>query len=388
MAFKLPSIPYPPARTDGYWAPITSTLDWCEENYYATRYSAEIVNTLTNLLFIYLAYRGITNCLQQSHERIFLLTFIGYLIVGSGSFLFHTTLKYPMQLVDELSMIYTTCLMFWATFEHKRAQPFPTILGIALAGLAIFITAYYHYLQDPTFHQNAYAILTAIVLIRSMYIMEINIRPYYRARSEKRAGEAVQSVEEKAEQKRRDDRDREILRKMWWMIGTGLTAFLGGFAVWNLDNEYCSVLRRWRHEVGLPWGVLLEGHGWWHLGTGFGAVSFPERMRAAIDLMGFNWLIRFFTVLLHRLGYLVTPLSERSTRRVRACLAPDIERSCCCETRLEASCRCYWEWTYQEDHIDLSGTNIEFTDLRGACLIPIYMCTSVSLHSIVRLPIV
>jgi dihydroceramidase len=45
--------------------------------------------------------------------------------------------------------------------------------------------------------------------------------------------------------------------------------------------------------VGLPWGVLLEGHGWWHLGTGFGAVSFSRRMRAAIDSMGFNWLIRF-----------------------------------------------------------------------------------------------
>jgi dihydroceramidase len=294
MAFKLPSIPYPPARDDGYWAPITSTLDWCEENYYATRYSAEIVNTLTNLLFIYLAYRGITNCLAQNHERIFLLTFVGYLIVGSGSFLFHTTLKYPMQLVDELSMIYTTCLMFWATFEHKRAQPFPTLLGIGLAGLAIFITAYYHYLQDPTFHQNAYAILTAIVLLRSMYIMEVSIRPFYRERREKRAGEKNESQADQAEQKRRDDRDREILRKMWWMIGTGLTAFLGGFAVWNLDNEYCSVLRRWRHDVGLPWGILLEGHGWWHLGTGFGAVSFALGVYALWWLKG-----RQLTDLLH-----------------------------------------------------------------------------------------
>ncbi|KAM0723161.1 hypothetical protein Q7P37_001361 [Cladosporium fusiforme] len=280
MAFKLPRVPYPPARNDGYWAPITSTLDWCEENYYATQYSAEIVNTLTNLLFMYLAYRGISNCIAQSHERIFLLTFVGYLIVGTGSFLFHTTLKYPMQLVDELSMIYTTCLMFWATFEHKRPHPVPLLLGIGLSALAIFITAYYHYLQDPTFHQNAYAILTAIVLLRSMYIMEVSIRPYYRKRREEREnvqqnGSAnMRSAADKAEQKRRDDRDREILRQMWWMIGTGLTVFLGGFAVWNLDNAYCSQLRRWRHEVGLPWGILLEGHGWWHLGTGFGAYCY------------------------------------------------------------------------------------------------------------------
>ncbi|KAI7597646.1 hypothetical protein KC346_g14588, partial [Hortaea werneckii] len=108
MPSWLPSIPYPPARDDGYWAPITSTLDWCEENYYATPYSAEIVNTLTNLLFVYLAFKGMYSCLKHDHDRIFLITFAGYLLVGTGSFAFHSTLKYPMQLVDELSMIYTT----------------------------------------------------------------------------------------------------------------------------------------------------------------------------------------------------------------------------------------------------------------------------------------
>jgi dihydroceramidase len=63
------------------------------QDYYATVYSAEIVNTLTNLLFVWLAFRGINNCRKNGHDRIFLITFIGYLIVGTGSFLFHTTLK-------------------------------------------------------------------------------------------------------------------------------------------------------------------------------------------------------------------------------------------------------------------------------------------------------
>jgi len=329
MGFQLPSIPYPPAQDDGgYWGPITSTLDWCEENYYATQYSAEIVNTLTNLLFIYLAFRGITNCLNNGHDRIFLITFVGYLIVGSGSFAFHSTLKYPMQLVDELSMIYTTCLMFWATFEHKRKAPVPLILGIAMASLAIFITGYYHYLQDPTFHQNAYALLTAIVLIRSMYIMEVSIRPYYRKKAEAR--KAVKSngqlsIAERKEQERKDDRDREILRKMWWLIAVGLTAFLAGFAVWNLDNEYCGTLRRWRHQIGLPWGILLEGHGWWHLGTGFGAVS------VALLLFRCNIANKSITVLLHRVGSLAAALPERPSRRVRADMAESAQRAELCE---------------------------------------------------------
>ncbi|KAF2089062.1 alkaline ceramidase [Saccharata proteae CBS 121410] len=284
MPSWLPSIPYPPAG-DGFWSPVTSTLNWCEEDYYATIYSAEIINTLTNLLFMYLAFKGIANCIRNEHDTIFLVTFFGYLLVGTGSFLFHTTLKYPMQLVDELSMIYTTCLMFYASFSHKRSRVYSVSLAVFLIALALFITLYYHYLQDPAFHQNMYALLTAIVLFRSMYIMEVSIRPSLKANKAeaqrlKAEGDAVRGPpadalpkgqEALAEQKRQDERDVKILKNMWTMIAFGLGIFLGGFAIWNLDNEFCSTLRRWRRDVGLPWGILLEGHGWWHLMTGTGA---------------------------------------------------------------------------------------------------------------------
>lgn len=60
-----------------------------------------------------------------------------------------------------------------------------------------------------------------------------------------------------------DERDRKILGTMWTMIACGLGVFLGGFYIWHLDNEYCLHLREWRREVGIPWGFLLEGHGWW-----------------------------------------------------------------------------------------------------------------------------
>ena len=62
-----------------------------------------------------------------------------------------------------------------------------------------------------------------------------------------------------------DRRDRTIRGKMWVMIAFGLTSFLGGFFIWSLDNVYCSKLRVWRREIGLPWGILLEGHGWWYV---------------------------------------------------------------------------------------------------------------------------
>ena len=78
-------------------------------------------------------------------------------------------------------------------------------------------------------------------------------------------------VEEKEMTRGEDHRDDQILSMMWVMIAIGLGTFLSGFGVWILDNIYCAQLRSWRRKVGLPWGIVLEGHGWWHLMTGTGA---------------------------------------------------------------------------------------------------------------------
>ncbi|KAF7131249.1 hypothetical protein CNMCM5793_004378 [Aspergillus hiratsukae] len=265
------SIPYPPSKA-GYWSPVTSTLNWCEEDYYATIYSAEIVNSLTNLLFMWLGFKGIRSCRRYGHDTIFQVAFYGYLVVGAGSFLFHSTLK--CKSIDELSMIYTTCLMCYASFSYQRPLGFRIVLAVALTSLAVFITLYYHYLQDPAFHQNAYALLTTVVVLRSMYTMEVTLRPSLRHSTEEDRLARHQKglpVPSKEQQHYENVRDLKTLKTMWFMVAYGLTMFLGGFLIWNLDNRFCPTIRRWRRAVGLPWGIFLEGHGWWHVMTGIGA---------------------------------------------------------------------------------------------------------------------
>lgn len=159
-------------------------------------------------------------------------------------------------------MIYTTCLMCFATFSYGRSRTASTVMAFSLASLAIFITLYYHYLQDPTFHQSAYAFLTAVVFFRAIYVMEVNLRPRHRSR-ERDAANPRLKVGGSGVREREERQDVEILSKMWSMIRWGLSIFLGGFFLWSQDNAHCSTLRKWRREIGMPWGFFLEFHGWW-----------------------------------------------------------------------------------------------------------------------------
>ena len=59
----------------------------------ALDFQAKTSETLTNLVFIWLGIKGLLNCVKYSHPATFLVAFVGYIIVGVGSMLFHATLK-------------------------------------------------------------------------------------------------------------------------------------------------------------------------------------------------------------------------------------------------------------------------------------------------------
>src|SRR5271154_4196567 len=171
-------------------------------------------------------------------------------------------------------MIYTTCLMVYAGLSYSRSRTFQIALAIFLLAFCAFITLYYHYLQDPTFHQNVYAALTVFIVFRTIWEMEYTLRPSLRKSTEEDRVSREQyslPVLTKEQQRYENERDLEILKNMWILVAFGVSIFLGGFGVWALDRVFCSRLRSWRRSIGLPWGIFLEGHGWWHLMTGLGA---------------------------------------------------------------------------------------------------------------------
>lgn len=237
-------ISYKAPSDSGFWGRPTSTIDWCEENYVVTHYIAEAVNTITNAAFIILACYAWRNARKFKLEQRFLYSCYGFMLVGVGSWLFHMTLKYHFQLLDELPMIYATCIPLWSTFtwatskQFERKAAFSIFCGVAL------LTAIYLRYKNPTIHQAAYGTMNVIIILKS-------VQQSHRYVTEKRA-----------------------LANLNRTLYLGVSEFLFGWFLWNLDIHFCDMWRSLRRSIGMPLGFLLEGHGWWHLFTGLGVYSY------------------------------------------------------------------------------------------------------------------
>src|SRR5690349_9313223 len=75
------------------------------QDYNITFYCAEAVNTLTNLVFMWLGFKGLRNVFAHGHSSIFILIFLGYMVVGLGSMAFHTTLKCESSCLSSSSCV-------------------------------------------------------------------------------------------------------------------------------------------------------------------------------------------------------------------------------------------------------------------------------------------
>ncbi|KAJ4485777.1 alkaline phytoceramidase [Lentinula aciculospora] len=233
---------------DGFYGPITASLDWCEANYQFSYYIAELANTFSNLFTLYLAIRGVKKLHQESLPGRFVVGCIGFALIGIGSFAFHASLLYEAQLADELPMIYVASMSFWTLYDYQLGfdlSSTQTKLQIAFLVLfdALFTWSYAVY-RNPVYHQVVFAILIISCAIRSTYLLKWS---------------PVRT--------RIPDNKKKVIASMFT---TGALTFALGFFVWNLDIIFCDTLTRWKRTVGWPAAFLLEGHSWWHLLTGLG----------------------------------------------------------------------------------------------------------------------
>ncbi|CDO73011.1 hypothetical protein BN946_scf185007.g65 [Trametes cinnabarina] len=231
-----------------FWGPVTATLDWCEANYQFSRYIAEAANTFSNVYTVGLAVYGALYAARAKLPPRYLIGWMGFALVGIGSFIFHATLRFEAQLMDELPMVYVASYCCAILFDTARGfslrESNALQLSVIFVVFNVLFTWSYYLSRDPVYHQVVFASIMFTTLFRTLYLL--------------RDDEIA---------KRLPSGPRAIVTRLFL---AGAATFACGFFVWNLDNIFCLAVTRWKHTIGWPAAFVLEGHSWWHILTATG----------------------------------------------------------------------------------------------------------------------
>ncbi|KAJ1762171.1 hypothetical protein LPJ58_000749 [Coemansia sp. RSA 1591] len=226
-----------PITLVGYWGAVTSSMDWCEENYEWTPYIAEFFNSWSSLAMIVLG-----ECcarMNPTGNQAFTLLGRSITVVGIGSWLFHATLKYSMQMTDELPMLWSisiACYIAVTTqYDINRAwfkrwlvlwTVFVTVLTAGFSGKVQFVL-----------FQGSFNGLSLVMA-------------YLCWRGKKELEEAQMSH----------------VAKLFW---AGIKLYASAAIVWLTDTNLCTYINGQEESV-LPFNMQL--HAWWHVLASLGLV--------------------------------------------------------------------------------------------------------------------
>ena len=83
----------------------SSSIDWCEENYFVSNMICEFNNSWSSLLYIVFALFTLFNYSKFISNSFIYLIILSSILVGITSLIFHSTLSIGGQIMDESSII-------------------------------------------------------------------------------------------------------------------------------------------------------------------------------------------------------------------------------------------------------------------------------------------
>ncbi|KAH3815242.1 alkaline ceramidase 3-like isoform X1 [Dreissena polymorpha] len=251
----------------GYWGPPSSTIDWCEENYRVTHFIAEFWNTISNVSMIIPPFIGAFLLVKDKLEFRLVASHLSLMCVGLGSWCFHMTLLYSMQLLDELPMIWGSAVLIYnlATVEYP-AKSHNLLLSAGLFTYCAIVTLVYIMCNIPIFFQIAYGLMVCSLVATAWKV------------------------------------SRSIAWANKTVLVCAVVAYGTGFILWNIDNQFCSSLKSMRYHTGFL-SPLFEFHAWWHILAGIGTymgIIFGADARCSV--LGYKTKIKLWK---HCFPYLV-----------------------------------------------------------------------------------
>ena len=221
-------------RTEMFWQPHTSSVDFCESNYLLSSYVVEFHNVWSS--FVGISLFGLVGLwFNTTHEWRFSLMFGILTFVGIGSMGLHGTLHWVFQSSDELPMIYLALTMVFCAFETtapKGKPNYPWLPAVMFAVAAMETIIYYAFQQLWFVFLGTFSLLSVLILMAG--IMYFN------------------------------QASRQVQRLFFQSAGSFI---LLGFGSWVLDFLLCheGVL-----DISNQFFVGMTPHVIWHLAAGLG----------------------------------------------------------------------------------------------------------------------
>jgi dihydroceramidase len=165
----------------GFWEPHSSSVDFCEPNYFLSPYIAEFHNSWSSLLISAIATLGLIYG-NPTGEMRFSLMFGILIFIGIGSFALHATLNWFPQSSDEVPMLWETlaivyCLIETKTPKEKKNHSLPLIVS----SVAVIQTiVYYRFQSFYAIFIVSYSLYTIVIagwtfqMARARYILDKN----------------------------------------------------------------------------------------------------------------------------------------------------------------------------------------------------------------------
>eukprot|EP01116_Phalansterium_solitarium_P022293 TRINITY_DN7306_c0_g1_i2.p1 TRINITY_DN7306_c0_g1~~TRINITY_DN7306_c0_g1_i2.p1 ORF type:complete len:350 (+),score=37.71 TRINITY_DN7306_c0_g1_i2:197-1246(+) len=229
-----------PPPIEGEWGPVTSNVDWCEQNYIFTTYIAEVLNSLSSFAFVLVGIFGIVTSVIKKLELRFAVCYFCITLVGLGSAIFHATLLRSTQAMDEVPMAFS---MLSIAYIHESIEIDPKGRGRMLPA-ALFMTGLCMLGIYVAFPENAVPFQALFVGSIAFVIVGLVRRPHLFS-------------------------EHDTPKKL---LAFALGFFLLGCSSWLIERETCAHLM----SFTLHWFTffLLNMHAWWHVFISIGLYYF------------------------------------------------------------------------------------------------------------------
>jgi dihydroceramidase len=238
----------------GYWGPPNSEFDWCEFNYLSSFYIAEPVNSFSMISFfvvIFRLFKHLRSILHTCTHSLFI--FCEVCVVAVGSFFFHATLRYMMQLADELPMLvlvfhtsYVLCTRPAAPSNKRTQRPLLfisfclySLITTLILSLTDRASAWHHFVRGC----NSYAFSAAFLYI---FVAQSAAAADLDRQFPSTSGCSGKTFNE--------------------IFAKGLVCFVVALLGWIIENVACSSLQNLPFNMPFPhFHAIL-----WHLGCAAG----------------------------------------------------------------------------------------------------------------------